>query len=141
SSKQLLKNLNLLKEKNIIQTFSYRGVFLYLLKSDVILTARFPEYMRNLIPKEIKGYKAQSYFPGKFEKPINPEKIKPKSTLQKEIPWNKSNLFKDSIVKESPEINLDDEKHKHKDFGEESKKSKEYIAKMQKELLKKMKID
>ncbi len=59
----LEKNLAQLIEKSIIQEFSYAGETLYLLKTDVILTASFPEYLKSLLRREIKGYVAQSYTP------------------------------------------------------------------------------
>jgi hypothetical protein len=61
TTQDLLKNLEVLKEKNIIQEFSYSGENLFILKSDVVLTASFPEYLRKLLPKESKEYTAQSY--------------------------------------------------------------------------------
>lgn len=61
SSKILITNLDILKNKNIIQDFSYAGEHLFLLKTDVILTASFPEYLKRLLPKESKGYIAQAY--------------------------------------------------------------------------------
>jgi hypothetical protein len=59
----LEKNLAQLIEKSIIQEFSYAGETLYLLKTDVVLTASFPEYLKSLLPRQIKGYIAQSYAP------------------------------------------------------------------------------
>ncbi|MHA1776831.1 MAG: hypothetical protein DRO88_06675 [Promethearchaeia archaeon] len=61
SSKELLENLEFLKQKNIIQDFSYAGEHLYLLKTDIVLTASFPEYLKGLLPKETKGYIARAY--------------------------------------------------------------------------------
>ncbi len=61
SSKNLLNNLELLGKMNIIQDFSYAGEHLFLLVSDVMLTASFPEYLKRLLPKETKGYIAQAY--------------------------------------------------------------------------------
>ena len=61
SSIDLLANLELLGKMDIIQDFSYAGEHLFLLKSDVILTASFPEYLKRLLPKETKGYIAQAY--------------------------------------------------------------------------------
>lgn len=61
SSKILLENLEYLKAKDIIQDFSYAGEHLYLLKTDIILTASFPEYLKRLLPKETKGYIARAY--------------------------------------------------------------------------------
>ncbi|MCF2138896.1 MAG: hypothetical protein K9W44_02415 [Candidatus Lokiarchaeota archaeon] len=61
SSKLMLQNLEFLKEKNIIQDFSYAGEHLFLLKTDIILTASFPKYLKQLLPKETKGYVARAY--------------------------------------------------------------------------------
>ncbi|MHA1672802.1 MAG: hypothetical protein ACTSYI_04185 [Promethearchaeota archaeon] len=61
SSKNLLDSLELLGKMNIIQDFSYAGEHLFLLVSDVMLTASFPEYLKRLLPKETKGYIAQAY--------------------------------------------------------------------------------
>ena len=61
TTQNLLKNLNLLVNKSIIQEFSYSGEFLYILKTDVVLTASFPQYLRILLPEEAKGYVAQAY--------------------------------------------------------------------------------
>ena len=53
--------MELLGKMNIIQDFSYAGEHLFLLVSDVMLTASFPEYLKRLLPKETKGYIAQAY--------------------------------------------------------------------------------
>jgi hypothetical protein len=57
----MLKNLRLLKEKDIIQEFSYGGENLYILKSDVVLTATFPEYLKKLLP-QTKDYTLQGLY-------------------------------------------------------------------------------
>ncbi len=61
SSKALIKSLDLLVNKSIIQEFSYSGENLYLLKTDVVLTASFPEYLKKLLPHDMKGYIARQY--------------------------------------------------------------------------------
>ncbi|RLI60899.1 MAG: hypothetical protein DRO88_13710, partial [Promethearchaeia archaeon] len=61
SSKALIKSLDILVNKSIIQEFSYSGENLYLLKTDVVLTASFPEYLKKLLPHDMKGYIARQY--------------------------------------------------------------------------------
>ena len=86
SSKSLLKSLDLLVSKSIIQEFSYSGEFLYLLRTDVILTASFPEYLKRLIPRDMKGYIARQ----RSHKPLvvkedekNPDKSEEDDLIEK----------------------------------------------------------
>ncbi len=64
TTKSLIENLELLKEQKIIQEFNYGGDILYILKTDVVFTASFPEYLKELLPRESKGYIAKAYSPG-----------------------------------------------------------------------------
>jgi hypothetical protein len=61
TTQTMMKNLGLLKEKDIIQEFSYGGENLYILKSDVVLTASFPEYLKKLLP-QTKDYTLQGLY-------------------------------------------------------------------------------
>ena len=71
----LQENLKLLEEKEIIQEFSYSGENLYLLKSDVMLRATFPEYLKKLLPKDSKGYVAKSLSPKQVSEEKELEKL------------------------------------------------------------------
>ncbi len=51
----LQKSLDLLEDRQIIQEFSYSGEKLYLLKTDVILQATFPDYLKKLLPQDPKS--------------------------------------------------------------------------------------
>ncbi|QEE14950.2 hypothetical protein DSAG12_00773 [Promethearchaeum syntrophicum] len=86
SSKAYMKSLDLLVNKSIIQEFSYSGEFLYLLRTDVVLTASFPEYLKRLLPRDTKGYIARQ----RSHKPLvakeieeNSEKLKDDDLLEK----------------------------------------------------------
>jgi hypothetical protein len=61
TTQSLLQNLSLLINKGIIQEFRYSGEYLYILKSDVVLTASFPEYLKKILPKESKDYIATRF--------------------------------------------------------------------------------
>ncbi len=75
AKKNLQENLKLLEEKEIIQEFSYSGENLYLLKSDVMLRATFPEYLKKLLPKDSKGYVAKSLSPKQVSEEKELEKL------------------------------------------------------------------
>ncbi len=102
SLKSLLKSLDLLVNKSIIQEFSYSGEYLYLLKTDVVLTASFPEYLKRLLPRDMKGYIARQYShkPLVVKEDENPQKSKEDDLIEKSN-YNMISKIKNEIEIES----------------------------------------
>jgi uncharacterized protein (DUF2132 family) len=68
---QFHNNLDLLKEKSIIEEFDQDGKPIILLLTDIRFVTQFPRYLAVLIPKETKGQIAKSYQPKRnIESPI-----------------------------------------------------------------------
>jgi len=121
SADSLLDTLKILEDSDIIQTFTFSGVSLYLLKTDVILTASFPDYLQSLLPRESKDYIAQAYT-------INPS-ISDKDTK----------TTQDAKEEETKtEFKLDREKKLNREFDENSETSIETIRALQQDLLQKL---
>jgi hypothetical protein len=128
TTKSLLKSLELLKDKSIIQEFSYSGQNLSILKSDVVLTASFPEYLKKLLPKESKGYIAQPY----SHKPIQSELDKtPMVIIEQENP--QQNLPNNQIPEE---LNINSSMLLNQEFADESDEgSREHMKDLMKSLI------
>lgn len=153
SMKDLLNILELLQQYNVIQPFYYGKVFLYLLKTDVVLTANFPEYLKRLLPKKSKDYRAQSYSPENLRLRQESETDLPFALLEnsQELPASlnilnklESNSDKKIFLQEIEEKPEDvetesskiEERPHHQDFVKEDSEVKKYISNLQEELLK-----
>lgn len=124
SAEVLLDTLKILEKSDIIQFISFSGVSLYLLKTDVILTASFPDYLQSLLPRESKDYIAQAY----SHSPITP----PSNVSDVDLPQ------RGPIEKVKKEFKLDREKKLNRDFDENSEASIETIKALQQDLLQKL---
>lgn len=73
------KNLTRLKTDELIDYFEYNGNSFILLQTDIRFTISFPNYLKKLIPKDIKSHVAKSYDPtiinGSKSKNSNAEEI------------------------------------------------------------------
>ncbi len=147
SLNDLLKNMELLEQYNIIQNFFYRDVNLYFLKTNVVLTANFPEYLKRLLPKKSKDYRARQ----SISKRINMKDKTHDELPFKDLPKNIDILsIIDQKGTDSPEqwtsvknennfveVSTDlNDQHQHQDFINEKKENKKYIVNLQEELLK-----
>ncbi|MHA1745372.1 MAG: hypothetical protein ACTSWW_05200, partial [Promethearchaeota archaeon] len=121
SADSLLDTLKILEDSDIIQTFTFSGVSLYLLKTDVILTASFPDYLQSLLPRESKEYIAQAYT-------INP------SISDKDTKTTQNTKEEETKT----EFKLDREKKLNREFDENSETSIETIRALQQDLLQKL---
>lgn len=63
ATKDLIDKLELLKKMDVIHEMNYSGEKLYILKTDIVFTASFPEYLKNLLPRKSKNYIAQALGP------------------------------------------------------------------------------
>ncbi|MCK5344043.1 MAG: hypothetical protein KAR20_11605, partial [Candidatus Heimdallarchaeota archaeon] len=134
SAEVLLDTLKLLETNDIIQTFSYSGVPLYLLKTDVILTASFPEYLQTLLPRESKDYVAQAYS-HQTEIPLNNPSVGENLATNDTEASHPSQNTKKKTKKGSKLIR---EKRLNRDFEENSETSFETIKALQQDLLLKL---
>jgi hypothetical protein len=154
SKQELLKTLEILQEYNIIQSFYYGNVNLYLLKTDVVLTKNFPQYLKSLLPKETKDYRAQPYSHSNLKLKEKEEKMEEDRNYIEELESasdkikipNPQNDFKITKTDESnkedsqEEGKSEDEEdvHQHKDFIDENDGAKKHISHLQKKLLEKI---
>ena len=137
SSKLILGSLDLLQENSIIQAFSYSNILRYMLKTDIVLTASFPEYLRRLLPKETKGYIARAY----SHRPLinQDEEILNKIRMEKEREQSINKLIS---ISENPAVDsqannpITDDTQEYYEHGTEYRNQK--IAELQRDLLKKL---
>ena len=145
SAESLLSTLKLLEENDIIQTFSYSGVSLYLLKTDVILTASFPEYLQSLLPRESKDYIAQAYShqttDSSIHAPVHTPITDGDVSRTPAAPQPLSQDAQKKGNKEKKDFKLIRGKKLNRDFDENSTASFERIRVLQQDLLKKLTLE
>lgn len=150
SMNELMSSLKLLEQYNIIQPFFYGKVYLYLLKTDVVLTANFPEYLKRLLPKKSKDYRAQKYSPENLRLRQGDAQDLPFGQLNRDLDLP-SSMEIDADVSVLENLNLDssesqdsvtgmskkiEDRLQHQDFTNEDPEIKNYISSLQKDLLK-----